>query len=98
MINKLKCFLLIISVLFLNVSLAFADDMVIVNIKKHIYHKENCRLTKKCKTCLETSKERAIEIYNAAPCKICYHKPKIKHKHHHGKKRRHHKKGIVVKK
>ncbi|OGI23667.1 MAG: hypothetical protein A2287_06900 [Candidatus Melainabacteria bacterium RIFOXYA12_FULL_32_12] len=53
---------------------AFSQDaMIIVNTKSHIYHKTSCKIAKKCKkSCFKSSKQRAIKIYKARPCKICH--------------------------
>lgn len=47
------------------------DDLVVTNIKSNIYRKTECKITKKCKFCLVTTKQRAVEVYKAVPCKIC---------------------------
>jgi len=68
------------------------SELVIVNIKKHVYHRQNCQLAQSCyNQCLETTLERARKIYSAIPCKSCHKaqkKPKKKHRKKHKKKSR----------
>jgi hypothetical protein len=56
----------------------FAQDQnVIINIKKNVYHKTTCSVGKRCKkSCIKSSESRAINIYDARQCKICYKKKK----------------------
>lgn len=74
-----------------------SEELLVVNLKTHIYHKFNCPILNSCKdSCLTTTKQRAIEVYEARPCKFCY-RSKVLKKHqtkqkHHKKYKKHHKK------
>lgn len=75
---------------------AFAnDENVVLNIKNHVYHKENCKVIQKCTKCIHTTKDRAINVYHATACKKCFTKKHIKKHHksskHSHKTRKHHK-------
>jgi len=94
LISCILCF----QIVFFQPIIASAEpQMVIVNLKRHIYHTIDCNIAKKCKKdCLATTQERAVQVYRARPCKICHRKhikKKTKHtkKKHSGKKRlKHH--------
>lgn len=47
--------------------------LVMVNLKSHVYHTTKCKIGQKGKkNCLKTTQQRAIIIYKARPCKICF--------------------------
>lgn len=78
-----KKILIIIGLIVFNIGFplfngSFAQDQaVIINIKKHVYHKTTCSVGKRCKkSCIRSTESRAKNIYHARQCKICYKKKK----------------------
>lgn len=75
---KIKISLFLAVVICLNILLgsnqaSLAIEMAIVNLKSHVYHETNCKRGKKCtKSCITTSKQRAIKIYKARAAKCCH--------------------------
>lgn len=73
MIKKLVISLLVLTVL---TGQAYAEN-VKVNTKSHIYHTLVSNHARKCKkSCKLVSRNTAITIFHARPCKVCYKKHK----------------------
>ncbi len=51
--------------------LAADSPIVVLNVKRMIYHSPSCQWAHRCtKNCIKTTKQEAIE-HGARPCKVC---------------------------
>lgn len=54
-----KFLIIVIALLFMEISLSANAETVVYNPKTGIYHSQNCSQAKRCKTCIKIEKQQA---------------------------------------